>query len=52
MRRHNLLGSTVAPKTGLGLNLVLISVFLFFLIPMFSAFLFSIQVGEIGRAHV
>lgn len=46
MRRNNLLGSTVAPKTGLGLNLVLISVFLFFLIPMFSAFLFSIQVGD------
>jgi len=39
-------GSTVAPKPGIGLNTWLILGFLFFSIPIFSAFLFSVQVGD------
>lgn len=39
-------GSTVAPRTGLGLWLALFVVFLFFLVPIYSAFIFSIEVGD------
>lgn len=39
-------GSTVVPKTGVGLGLALFLVFLFFLIPIYSAFIFSIEVGD------
>ena len=38
--------STVAPRLGFGLNAWLIAGFLFFVVPMFSAFLFSIQLGD------
>jgi putative spermidine/putrescine transport system permease protein len=38
--------STVAPKPGLGLNTWMIAGFLFFTVPMFSAFVFSVQVGD------
>jgi putative spermidine/putrescine transport system permease protein len=38
--------STVAPKPGVGLNSSLVLGFLFFFIPILSAFLFSVQVGD------
>jgi putative spermidine/putrescine transport system permease protein len=39
-------GSTVAPKTGWGLGIALFVIFLFFVIPIYSAFIFSIEVGD------
>ena len=39
-------GSTVTPKPGFGLNAVMISGALFFVIPIISAFIFSVQVGD------
>ena len=38
--------STVTPKPGVGLNTWLILGFLFFIVPIFSAALFSVQVGD------
>jgi putative spermidine/putrescine transport system permease protein len=39
-------GSTITPKPGVGLNSWLIIGFLFFTVPIFSAALFSVQVGD------
>ena len=44
----NKTGSTVIARPGVGLKFWTIFIFLFFLVPIYSAFLFSIQSGEGG----
>jgi len=44
MNKNN--SSTVTTKPGLGLNAWMIAGLLFFTVPMFSAFIFSVQVGD------
>jgi putative spermidine/putrescine transport system permease protein len=39
-------GSTVIARPGVGLKFWIVFIFLFFIVPIYSAFLFSIQTGE------
>lgn len=48
LKNINKTGSTVIARPGVGLKFWIIFIFLFFLVPIYSAFLFSIQSGEGG----
>lgn len=48
MMKGKIAGSTVNPKPGFGLWTWIAVIFIFFTIPIFSAFIFSIETGEGG----